>query len=359
MNKTILKFLVGIIALSLAICAAFFSIVGLSKLFAGAAVAVIIMASTLEASKLVIASFLHQYWYNVKKTLKFYLLIAISIITMITSVGIYGFLSGAYHNTKSKFDLVQTKADSLNAKQVYFKSSVATYQQQLTAKNTQLNNLNLIRNSQEQRANELVTSNRSSNSADKSAKRTDANIARLNSEIDILNRKILSLNDSISKISVIVSQIQLKNEISSELGSLSYVSKILNVPMDKVVNVLILMFIIVFDPLAICLVLVFNYLNKPVLNVSSITNDSEELVVNAIEYSTDLGSKPPVETSLTDIEYNITNEEKDNSTAQDSVENEQGKRSAEKNIRLQDSIARAVSSNATPTYIDDNNVKFY
>ena len=60
MNKTALKILVGFVALALAACAAFFSIVGLSKLFAGAMLAVIAMASTLEISKLVIASYLYQ-----------------------------------------------------------------------------------------------------------------------------------------------------------------------------------------------------------------------------------------------------------------------------------------------------------
>ena len=92
MNKTFLKFLVGAVALSLAGCAAFFSIVGLSKLFAGAAMAVIVMASTLEASKLVIASFLYQFWKTASKALRSYLLIAISIIAIITSIGIYGFI---------------------------------------------------------------------------------------------------------------------------------------------------------------------------------------------------------------------------------------------------------------------------
>jgi hypothetical protein len=262
MNKIALKILVGLIALSLAFCAAFFSIVGLTKLFAGAALAVIIMASTLEASKLVIASFLYQYWDTVNKTLRAYLLVAVSIIMIITSIGIYGFLSSAYQTTKLKYDLTQTQVDSLTAKQLYYESSVNTFKIQLESKNIQLNNLSSIRNSQEQRATQLITSNRSSNSADRSARQTDASIKTLNLDIDNLNKQIISYTDSVSKTKVVVSQLGLKNNISSELGSLVYISKILNVPMDKVVNVLILLFIIVFDPLAICMVLAFNFLNK-------------------------------------------------------------------------------------------------
>lgn len=263
MNKLALKIFVGLVALSLAGCAAFFSIVGLSKLFAGAALAVIVMASTLEGSKLVIASFLYRFWSTVNKSLRTYLLVAITIIALITSIGIYGFLSGAYQTTKSKYDLTRTQTDSLSTQKMYFESSAATFKSQLESKNTQLANLTSIRNSQELRATQLVTSNRSSRSADKSAKETDAAIKTLNKDIDELNKKVIAYSDSSSKVQVAITQLGLKNEISSELGSLAYISRVLHVEMDSVVNILIILFIIVFDPLAICMVLVFNFMSKP------------------------------------------------------------------------------------------------
>lgn len=272
MNKTVLKLLVGLVALSLAGCAAFFSIVGLSKLFAGAALAIIIMASTLEASKLVIASFLYQSWSAISKVLRVYLVIAMVIIASITSIGIYGFLSGAYQTTKSKYDLTRTQTDSLKVQQSYYESSVATYKSQLALKNAQLSNLTSIRNSQELRANQLVTSNKSSRSADRSAKETDAAIKSINTEIDDLNKKVIAYSDSASKLSITVTRVSLKTDISSELGSLTYISNVLNVSMDKIVNVLIILFIIVFDPLAICMVLVFNFMNTK----EPIDNSSEE-----------------------------------------------------------------------------------
>ena len=262
MNKHVLKFLVVLIAISLAGCAAFFSIVGLSKLFAGAAIAVMIMASTLEASKLVITSFLYQAWATINKTLRLYLLIAISIIAIITSIGIYGFLSSAYSETKSKYDLTQTQTDSLATQKSYYESSVDNYKLQLTTKTSQLTNLSSIRNSQEARASQLVTNKRSSKSADRSAKETDAAIKLINLDIDNLNKNIITYSDSAKKMQVKITQLGLKNNISSELGSLSYVARLLNVSMDSVVNVLIILLIIVFDPLAICMVLVFNSMSK-------------------------------------------------------------------------------------------------
>lgn len=284
MNKTVLKFCVGCIALLLSCCAAFFSIAGLAKLFAGAAVAVIIMASVLEASKLITASFLYQHWKTVSKTLKVYLLSAMVIIALITSLGIYGFLSSAYQNTKSSYDLTQTQTDSLNTQKMYFESSVENFKLQLTTKNNQLTNLTNIRNSQEQRATQLVNLKRSSSSADRSAKQTDASIKSLNLEIDELNKKIIAYSDSVSKMNVAVKQLSLKNELSSELGSLVYISNVLNVPMDNVVNVLIILFIIVFDPLAICMVLAFNYLNtskeKSEVQMDNNLDNSVEFIPN-------------------------------------------------------------------------------
>lgn len=278
MNKTVLKLFVGLVALSLAVCAAFFSIVGLSKLFAGASMAVIVMASTLEGSKLVIASFLYQYWTQMSKVLRSYLMIAITIIAIITSIGIYGFLSGAYQTTKSKYNLTQTVTDSLSTQKTFYETSVATIKTQLASKNSQLTNLTNIRNSQETRATQLVTTNRSSRSADRSARETDLNIKSINKEIDSLNKKMVSTQDSIGKLNVLIMQVGLKNELSSELGSLVYISNVLGVTMDRVVNILIILFIIVFDPLAICMVLAFNFLNK------SITGKHENITSNEIPF---------------------------------------------------------------------------
>jgi hypothetical protein len=350
MNKTTLKIFVGLIALSLAFCAAFFSIVGLSKLFAGAALAVIIMASTLEASKLVIASFLYQYWNTVNKTLRAYLLVAVSIIMIITSIGIYGFLSGAYQTTKSKYDLTQTQVDSLTAKQLYYESSVNTFKIQLESKNTQLSNLTSIRNSQEQRATQLIASNRSSNSADRSARQTDASIKTLNLDIDNLNKQIISYTDSVSKIKVAVTQLVLKNEISSELGSLAYVSKILNVTMDKVVNVLILLFIIVFDPLAICMVLTFNFLNKPedIEKTSDVIYKEEDLGSRVEEIHPEQPSEHPriqSENEYMDIESPL----EEIQAVQPQIIND---RSAEKAMALQRSVGGGIS-------VEQSEVKTY
>ena len=105
-KKRIFPTVVALSALSVSVSAAFYSVSGLSKLFAGATFEVIIMASSLEISKLVIASLLYQYWGKINKLLRFYLTLATIILVLITSAGIYGFLSAAYQETATKSGIV-------------------------------------------------------------------------------------------------------------------------------------------------------------------------------------------------------------------------------------------------------------
>ena len=106
MKKRLFPLIIALSALSVAGSAAFYSVFGLSKLFAGAATQVIIMAGSLEFAKLVVASLLYQYWDNINKILKGYLMIAVFVLMVITSGGIYGFLSGAYQSTATQSELL-------------------------------------------------------------------------------------------------------------------------------------------------------------------------------------------------------------------------------------------------------------
>ena len=100
--------LIGVSALLVAGSAAFFSVFGLSKLFSGAQISVIIMAGSLEFSKLVAASFLYQYWYSMSKVLKTYLSLGVAILVLITSAGIFGYLSNAYQGATINFEKQST-----------------------------------------------------------------------------------------------------------------------------------------------------------------------------------------------------------------------------------------------------------
>ena len=95
-----LKYMVGISAIIIAGCAAFFSITGLGILFAGASISVMVIAGTLEYAKLVTATYLKQKWNILKGFNKWYLTAAVIILMAITSAGIFGYLSNAFQQCK-------------------------------------------------------------------------------------------------------------------------------------------------------------------------------------------------------------------------------------------------------------------
>jgi hypothetical protein len=115
-KKGLFLFIIAFAALSVSASAVFYSVSGLSKLFAGASFEVIIMATSLEVAKLVIASLLYQYWNTLNKWLKLYLSIAALVLVFITSMGIYGFLSAAYQATASEMSVVDNKVKFLTQK---------------------------------------------------------------------------------------------------------------------------------------------------------------------------------------------------------------------------------------------------
>jgi len=112
-KRNIFPFIIAFSAVSVSASAAFYSVSGLSKLFAGASFEVIVMAGSLEVAKLVIASLLYQYWNTINKLLRAYLTVAAVILVLITSMGIYGFLSAAYQETYQKLVVNENQIEFL------------------------------------------------------------------------------------------------------------------------------------------------------------------------------------------------------------------------------------------------------
>jgi chaperonin cofactor prefoldin len=251
-------FLIAFSALSVSASAAFYSVSGLSKLFAGAAFAVIIMASSLEVAKLVIASLLYQYRKTLPKVLKIYLTIACGILILITSMGIYGFLSAAYQETANK-------AGTVDAQVALVETKRDNVQKQLSVYNVEKENTDkAIADLRKGLSNNVVTYTnaqgqliQSTSSATRKAleKQLDQAIVRqteLNGKVDELNTQLFDYESEIVEIKT-------GNDLAGELGPLKYLSGLTGVAMDKIINVLLLIIIFVFDPLAIALVIAANY----------------------------------------------------------------------------------------------------
>ena len=252
-----LKYAMLGLALSVAGCAAYFSVWGLSQLFAGASTAVIIMASVLEIGKLVTTTALHTYWEKLAKALRIYLTISVVILMIITSAGIYGFLSNAYQSTANKLEIHEGELGVLNAKKTTFEKSVTDNQKLIDTKTKRLDQLSNLRGSQETRL-DKSDSNNSKNSVRNDIKSADSEIQKLNIEIDGLNAKNVVLSDSINAYNVKTIQLKSGSSVAAEVGPLKYISQLTGIPMASVVNYLILLLIFVFDPLAVALVLITN-----------------------------------------------------------------------------------------------------
>ena len=106
--KKLFPYVVLLAAFALAGSAAYYSVFGLSKLFSSQASAIIILAGTLEASKLITASYLHRYWTKISTAIKTYMMTAVFVLMCITSLGIYGFLVSAYQDTAYKMQNLET-----------------------------------------------------------------------------------------------------------------------------------------------------------------------------------------------------------------------------------------------------------
>jgi hypothetical protein len=250
-KNRIFPFIIALSALSVSLTAAYYSVTGLSMLFAGASFAVIIMASSLEVAKLVIASLLYQYRNTLPKLLKVYLTIAAVVLVLITSAGIYGYLSSAYQKTADQTSIIESKVASLESKKKLFeetrdnilkeKQSIATLQGTLSqASTTQFT---------DKKGNLVVKSN---NAAIRNIESASKSNDKLSSKIDVVNDSIFSIESKILEIKTTAVG-------ESELGPLKYLSALTGVPMEKIINWYILVIIFVFDPLAISLVIAANF----------------------------------------------------------------------------------------------------
>ena len=258
-KRNLFPSIIALSALSVSASAAFYSVSGLSKLFAGATFEVIIMAGSLEVAKLVIASLLYQYWDTLNKILRTYLSIACTILVLITSMGIYGFLSAAYQETYQKLIVNENQIEFLENKAKFYEDDVARYDVELERISDNINILSNAKASSIQ-----VRDTTSATGFRQTISTTELRLSqnRINAEEE--NRKDVNLKrtvaaDSLQTIKLDILALQNNSDTVGELGPLQYLSGLTGTPMDRIINILLLVIIFVFDPLAISLVIAANF----------------------------------------------------------------------------------------------------
>jgi hypothetical protein len=271
MKKRFFPFLIALSALSVSASAAFYSVFGLSKLFAGASTEVIIMAGALEAAKLIAASLLYQYWNVINKFLRAYLVTAVFILMIITSGGIYGFLSGAFQETNTQSQFLEKQVEIIDKKRTRFeenKSILVLEKEQLNKSISDLR-ISLSNPSQvsywDENSQTVITTTSSST---RRALQKELNTTIV--ERDTITSQVNALTDSIALYDVKILEQQIGNESARELGPLKYMAELTNQPMENIVNWFMLLIIFVFDPLAIAMVIAANMAFAQIKTVKTI-----------------------------------------------------------------------------------------
>ena len=258
-KRNLFPSIIALSALSVSASAAFYSVSGLSKLFAGATFEVIIMAGSLEVAKLVIASLLYQYWNTINKYLRTYLTIAAIVLVLITSMGIYGFLSAAYQETYQKLVVNENQIEFLENKAKFYEDDVIRYEADLERIS---NNISTLSNA---KATSIQVRDTTSSTGFRSTVSTaELRLSQNRINVEEENRKAIQVKrevaaDSLQNIKLEVLALQNSSDTVGELGPLQYLSGLTQTPMDKIINILLLIIIFVFDPLAISLVVAANF----------------------------------------------------------------------------------------------------
>jgi hypothetical protein len=246
-------------ALGLSGTAAYYSVVGLSVVFVGVAIPVIIMGSFLEISKIAIATYLHEKWNETYGALKIYMTIALVTLSLITSLGIYGLLSTGFQGNIAKLEINEKKIKNVEVKKKRFDE----IKQELTKEKTTLDgditklrdglSTNTTTQSVDRRTGQIVTRANNANRQSFESQLKDAQLRR-----DDISKRIDGFNDSITNLDVQILNMESEEISGSELGAIKYVSELLDWDIKRTANLFILILIFVFDPLAITLVIATN-----------------------------------------------------------------------------------------------------
>jgi hypothetical protein len=233
-----LKYLVGFSALIIAGCAAFFSVTGLGVLFSGAATSVMVMAGALEFAKLVAATYLKQKWEEIKGFNKWYLVSAVALLMLITSAGIFGYLSNAFQAQSLKLQQVDREV-------LVYTTKIDQNTAQITQLNTQLGQLSSTQNT-------ILDKGKVNSRLLRSIDQKDKQTAQINKKIEGLQTENAKNNEKINEIKT--SNLDLEKEV----GGFRFIAEAFGMELKNVVKFFIFLIVIVFDPLAVALIIAFN-----------------------------------------------------------------------------------------------------
>jgi hypothetical protein len=292
------KYILGLSSFLLASCAAFFSVKGIALLFAASFWSVGIMAGSLEIAKLVSASYLYRSWSSIHYLLKNYMLSATILLMCITSLGIFGFLSDAFQRNFSQYSLNLNKIQSLKSQQNFYISQIDFNKNKLKDLiELQKTYQTSLDNAVKQDVTTTKTTGGGFFSSAKTEKVTDVKLVE--SKNKIVEGSQSNINNLFSQISTVTSDLQnlekqsldnsqeiMKLESDNtkgEIGTFKFVADAFGMKIETAVRIFIILIVIVFDPLAVCLVIAYNSLDKKELKIESKEIVKEQKIQQIIE----------------------------------------------------------------------------
>jgi hypothetical protein len=350
-----LKNLIWFCAIGLATFSGYYSVFGISKLFSGGSWSIIGMAAMLEFSKLVVITFLHDHYKDLKMSFKLYLTSAASVLMIITSIGVYGYLTNSYQETAKHIYETQNTITLLDQKKNIFNEQKSKIDTLIKQKTDRINSYDKLRLSQENVLNSQITQKGSTRGLQKNIQSVDKSTQTLNDEISQLNQKSINLSDSVALIEQ--EKLSLSNStFTSELGPLLYLSRITGLSMDMVVNWFILILVVVFDPLAVSLVIAANHLAKK-------DNDlvkGDELEIKAVESQiTDAVTTPKVVQQVDEIDDNIETEFKKKIKKERTTKEKKNYENEKKNLEMIEKSSILEESLKNESAVETNTENFY
>ena len=254
--------LLGVTAIAIALVAAFFSVYGIATLFAGAFTLTAIMATSLEVGKLVAVTFLYRYWQKTQTFLKTYLSIATVVLMLITSMGIFGYLSAAYQKSAIEYKASQDRIVMVEGQKTYLSDKISQAK-------IRIQTLNDMRKLQEGRMNESITNAFLARNPIQMKQLNDQTVELIKNADDNIKseqNKIQSATDDIAKIDQQVNEMRFASANKKDIRTFQFVADQFNMSLDSVAKWFIFTLIFVFDPLAVALILAYNIVayKKPV-----------------------------------------------------------------------------------------------
>jgi len=230
------------VALAISAVAAYYSIVGLMAIFAGATTAIAIMGIVLEIGKLICASWTFQNWKTSPVSIRSYFILAVVILMLITSLGIFGFLSRAHIQQSNPTSLLEERIERIDLKVEQRQTQINRYQGRL--------------NTLDQALQKYIELGAISKGLSK--------IGAMDNETNLLKTKVEGLENEIDGLSD--EKYELKTNLSLaevEVGPIRYVASMLyddvsESQLEEAVRWIIILLIFVFDPLAVVLVIAAN-----------------------------------------------------------------------------------------------------